>query len=629
MHSLLFKPLRIGKIELKNRIVMVPVVARLGIEEQIAFYTARARGGVSLIQLPPGHVDPSATEGDTLGLCDDKDIVIFSRLVSAIREAGARVSVTLFHAGAQMRSNVAGTSIVGPSAIPWSKRAEVPRELTIAEIEELVGKFVKAAVIAEKAGCDFVELGAAHGYLISEFLSPRNNKRTDKYGGDAKGRAQFAVEIIQGIKKTVGRDFPVSCRMNGADNIEGGLTVEDTRVLAPILVNAGLDLISVSAGVYGAFPPVIPTYDIPHGCFIPLAESIKSAVNVPVIAVGRINDPLIAEEILKKGKADLVGMARPLVADPDLPDKICKGQLKEIRKCLACNACNVPHTPIRCTVNAAAGRETEFRITPAASRKHIMVIGGGPAGLEAARVSALRGHRVSLYEKENRLGGQWLLAAVPPHKQEFSELIDYEVNQLRKLNVKVTLGKSADAALVRKEKPDAVIIATGAVPKKFPIPDSGPIEVINAWDVLRGCSIPGNKILVVGGGSVGLETSLVLAEKGKEVVIIEMLAHIGIDMIAEVRWSLLNELNQHGIKIFRSARIEQINENDIIVNNNNSQETWKKFDTIVSATGSESLNEMEEALKGIVEDLYVIGDAVKPRKGVDAIQEGAEAGCKV
>jgi len=629
MLSLLFSPLEIGRIRLKNRIVMPPVVTRLSIEKQIDFFKARAQGGVGLIQLPPGHVDSAADEGDTLPLCNDEAVPHLARLVEAIHSAGAKVSVMLFHAGGQLRSTIAGTLVVAPSPIPWSKRAEVPRELSIEEIKELVEKFVQAAVRAKKAGCDFVELSASHGFLISEFLSPLSNKRVDKYGGDFRGRAQFPVEIIRRIKEELGNDFPVSCRINGADNVPDGLTLEDAKATAPILVDAGVDLISVSSGVYGSYPISIPTFDAPPGCFVPLAEGIKSTVNVPVITAGRINDPHLAEEILEKGKADLVGMARALIADPELPAKAADGKFEEIRKCIACNACNQPHIPIRCTVNALAGREAELEIIPTTVKKRVMVIGGGPAGLEAARVAALRGHQVNLYEKEKRLGGQWLLAAIPPHKQEFTELVNYQSRQLAKLGVIVELGKTVSAQMVQKGKPEVVIVATGAVPLEISVPGLECGTVINSWDILRGTRKAGTKVLVVGGGSVGLETAHFLAVQGKQVTVIEMLAHVGTDMVPEIRWQLLNQLNRHGVTISRSTKLKQVNEQGIIVLKNDSEELWSGFDTIVLAIGTQPLNEITSILKGIVKELYVIGDAVQPRKAIDAIREGAETGCRI
>ena len=546
MLPLLFTPLKIGRIELKNRIVMPPAATHLGEEARIDFYVARARGGVGLIQLPPGIVDPASDYVAAPPLYNEKSVPVLARLVDAIHSAGAVVSMQLWHGGRQLHVFDDKTIPVAPSPIPWSRSAKVPRELSIPEIEELVEKFARAAMRAKRAGVDFVELHAAHGYLISEFFSPRSNKRTDEYGGDVAGRTRFAVEIIRRIKELAGDDFPVCCRINGADNIHGGLTLDDAKAMAPILVEAGLDLISISAGVYGSYPTIVPFVHTPSGCNVPLAEGVKSVVKVPVITAGRINDPHLAEEILVAGKADLIGMARALLTDPEFPNKAARGEFEDIRQCVACNTCidSLYFGPIQCPVNPALGRERELGIVPVTEKKKVLVIGGGPAGLEAARVAALRGHEVTLYEKGQRLGGQWLLAAAPPHKQEFMELTNYQTRQLSRLGVTVKLGKEVSTTLVEELKPDVVIVATGAVPLELPIPGIELGKVVTAWDTLQGNSRAGSSVMVVGGGNVGLETAHFLAEQGKKVTVIEMLRRVGADMGETVRWHQLRSLKE-------------------------------------------------------------------------------------
>ena len=628
---LLFAPLKIGRIELKNRIVMLPAATNFAEEAKIDFYAARARGGVGLIQLPPGTVDPTSDYALAPSLYDDRFVPVLARLVDAIHSAGTVVSIQLWHGGRQLHVFNTETSVVAPSPIPWSRNAKVPRELSIPEIEELVEKFARAAMNAKRAGVDFVEVHAAHGYLVSEFLSPLSNKRTDRYGGDLGGRTRFAAEIIRRIKEVAGNDFPVSGRINGADNIHPGLTLDDVKAIAPILVDAGLDLISVSAGVYGSYPTIVPPVDTPHGCNVPLAEGVKSVVKVPVITAGRINDPRLAEEILAAGKADLVGMARALFTDPELPAKAARGEFDEIHKCIACNTCIdfLDSGPIRCPVNPMLGRERECEIVPATKKERVVVIGGGPAGLEAARVAARRGHEVTLYEKAPRLGGQWLLAAASPDKQEFMELINYQTRQLAKLGVTVKLGREASPALVRELEPDAVIVATGATPVKLPIPGINLGKVVTAWDVLQGNTRAGNNVLVVGGGNVGLETAYFLAEQGKKVTVIEKLRQVGTDMGNTVQWHLLKKLKEHRVTISRFTELKRVTETGITVHRHGVEEVWSEFDTVVLAVGSQSSNELAAALKGIVKELYIIGDAVEPRRGVDATQEGAEVGCRI
>lgn len=631
MLPLLFTPLKIGRIELKNRIVMPPAATHFNEAAKIDFYLARARGGAGLIQLSPGTVDPASEYVASTRLYDEEFIPVLARLVAAIHSAGTTVSIQLWHGGRQLHVFNDRTTLVAPSAIAWSRNAKIPRELSIPEIEELVEKFARAAMNARRAGIDFVELHAAHGYLISQFLSPRSNQRTDKYGGDASGRTRFAVEIIRQIKERAGDDFPVGCRINGADNIAGGLTLEDTKAMAPILVAAGLDLISISAGVYGSYPTIVPPVDTPHGCNVPLAQGVKSVVNVPVITAGRINDPRQAEEILASGAADLIGMARALITDPDLPAKAARGEFEEIRKCIACNTCIdfLDLGPIRCLVNPAIGRERELAATPAARKKRVLVIGGGPAGLEAARVAARRGHEVTLYEKEPRLGGQWLLAATPPHKQEFLEFINYQTRQLARLKVRVELGKEASASLVSELKPDVVIVATGAVPRELSVPGTNLSQVVTARDILSGKATAGSRVLVVGGGNVGLETAHFLAEPGKKVTVIEMLEQVGTDMGSTVQWHLLKRLKERRVTISRSTELKRITETGVIVERNGAKETWPGFDTVVLAVGARPANETATALKGMVKELYTIGDAVQPRRAMDATREAAEVACRI
>jgi len=628
---LLFTPLKFGRIELKNRIVMPPAATHLGEDAKLDFYVTRAKGGVGLIQLPPGSVDPASEYAPSVPLYHDQAIPTLARLVDAIHAAGAVVSIQLWHGGGQLHVSDSDTVPVAPSPIAWSRGSRVPKELSVQEIEELIDKFARAAVRAQKAGVDFVEIHGAHGYLVSEFFSPQSNQRNDGYGGDIAGRARFAVEIIRRIKEKAGEDFPVSCRMNGADNIPGGLELDDAGAIAQTLEGAGLDLISISAGVYGSCPTIVPYVDAPNGCNVPLAEGVKRAVTIPVIAAGRINDPRLAEEILATGKADLVGMFRALVTDPEMPGKAARGKFEEIRKCIACNTCidALDLGPIMCTVNPTFGREKELAIVPATRKKKVLVIGGGPAGLEVARVAALRGHEVTLYDRKSRLGGQWLLAAAPPHKQEFIELINYHTQQLDKLGVTVILGKEVSASLVEEIKPDAVVVATGAVPLELSLPGINHHSVSNAWDVLQGDVETGKNVLVVGGGNVGLETAHFLAEKGRQVTVIEKLKQVGTDMGGTVRWLLLRTLKEYGVTIARSTELKEITGDGVTVSRNGQEEVWSQFDNVVLAIGAQPLNELVTALKDVVEELYVIGDAAAPRRAVDAIREGAETGCRI
>jgi len=630
----LFTPIRIGRVELKSRIVMTPLQVNFSTdgmsnEKYENFFGRRARSGAGLIMVEPVMID-TTTAVRCLSLYEDRFIPRLANLVKAIHSNGALAGIQINHLGRQgdlIRSKK-DPPLVAPSPLPWSPSAEVPKELSRDEIEELIEKFAEAARRVKEAGFDLVEVHGAHGYLVSQFLSPLSNIRKDEYGGDVRGRAKFAVEIIKRVREKVGDDFPLSFRVNGADHVPGGLVLQDAKAIAPLLVEAGLDLISISAGVNGSYPTIVPGYETPPACYVPLGEGVKSVVHVPVLAGGCIGDLRLAEEVLEAGQVDLVGMTRALIADPDMIQKTLRGDLKEIRKCIGCNTCieTSMFGSLTCLVNSEAGREGEFKLTPAVGPKTVMVIGGGLAGLETARVAASRGHHVSLYEEGDALGGQWRLAATPPHKQKFYALIDYLSKQIRELGVVVKLGKTATAAHVEHQRPDVVVVATGATPLVPSFPGVDPEKVVMAHDVLGGSARTGERVLIVGGGGVGLETADFLQDRGKQVTVVEMLKRVGKDMGATVRWSLLNRLKECGIRIFTSTKVDEIHRQGVVVTKDGSKETWKGFDTIVIAIGMRSRNEIVDEIKGKVKEVYVIGDAVKPRRGVDAMREGAEVG---
>jgi len=366
---------------------------------------------------------------------------------------------------------------------------------------------------------------------------------------------------------------------------------------------------------------------------VPLAAAIKEVVKVPVAVAGRLDDPFIADDVLVSGKADVIAVARGLLADPELPNKAARGDFKGIRRCIACNICidgdPTPVSPITCTVNPEAGREREMVIAPAPRRKRVMIIGGGLSGLEAARVAAARGHQVTLYEENVDLGGQWLLASKPPHKQDHLLLLGYLVGQLDKLGVELKCGVRVTAALVEEAGPDVVLVATGAKPLVPPIPGVDREEAVTAWDVLGGKTV-GRRVLVVGGGLTGLETAEFLAGQGKEIVLVEMLKRIGADMGGTVRWHLMNRTRNLSIKTFVSTQIKEIRPNGVVVvSRNGVEETWDDFDTIVLACGVRPKDELSKQVQGKAYEVHVIGDAAEARRGIEAIRSGSEMGRKI
>jgi len=634
----LFEPLKIKKMELKNRIVMTPVQVNFSTDGNSNqrykdFFGLRARSGAALIMVEPVLVDRTQ-DLRVLSLYEDRFIPRLAELVETIHSNGALTGIQLNHLGRQgdLVRKEGDPPLVAPSPVPWSPRAAVPRELSKDEIQELVEKFADVAFRVKKAGFDLVEIHGAHGYLVSEFLSPLSNIRADEYGGDEKGRARFAVEIIRRVRAKVGDDFPISCRINGTDNIQGGLEIEDVKAIAPLLVEGGLDLISISAGVNGAYPTIVPGYETPPACYVHLAQEIKRVVDVPVLGGGCITDLCLAEKVVETGKVDLVAITRAFIVDPEFVHKTLKGKTAEIRKCIHCNTC-IEHSmygSLVCLVNPEAGREAEFGLRPAGKSKTVMVIGGGLAGMETARIAASRGHHVTLCEAGESLGGQWLLAAVPPYKQGFKNLIHFLSDQIAKLGVEVTFGKTVTADDVAKQNPDAVVVATGSTPIIPEIPGVEKEKVVTAHDVLKGCKNTGDRVLIIGGSGMGLETAEILEEKGKHVTVVEMLNKVGGGMGATVRWNLLSRMKGRSIKIFSSTKVEEITDEGVVITKDGRRETWEGFDTIIVAVGIRSNNEIAGKIEAIMkEEVYVIGDAADPRRGVDAMREGAEIGRRI
>ncbi len=619
----LFQPIKIGRLKLKNRIIMTPVGTRLAQDGMVTdalkeFYAARARGGVGLIILEPGFIEFEG-EGMFLGLYEDRFIQGLADMVQMIHAEGAGIGIQLFHAG--WRPGEKDARFLAP--IP-------PAELSPNRMSELILKYTHAAQRAQKAGFDLIEIHAGHGYLLSQFLSPLGNRRTDEYGGSVENRTRFLREIIQSVRDRVGADFPLSCRINGAENIPGGSTVEDARQTAPLLEKEGLHLLSVSAGALGSYPLTIPPSDTPPGCYTGFADAIRQTVTIPILTAGRINTPHLAEEILSSGKADLIAVARGLVADPDFPGKSYRGETDRIRLCIGCNACldTDYQGHITCTVNPVAGRETELDVVPSKQSMKIIVAGAGLAGLEAARVAALRGHKVTVYEEADEIGGQWRLAAIPDSKREFGALLKWLSGELNALDVKIRLGYRITTEELENLKPDAVIVATGASPRIPPVPGFDREDVITAWEALQ--NVPaGENILVIGGGATGLETAEYLAEQGKQVSVVEMLKTFGSDMGGTVYFHLRTRLKQLGIKLCRNTEVRTITSSSITVLENGVEREWGAFDCYVLALGVDSRNELAEAIMGKVSNLSVIGDAAAPGNAAGAMRQGFEVGRQI
>ncbi len=637
--SMLFEPFKLGKIELKNRIVMPPMGTRYPafggwVTERLKhYYAERARGGVGLVIVEFACVTYAGRGSHyTLGIYDDNLIPGLRELSRAIRAEGAKTAIQLAHAGPAARPDVTGVQPVAPSPIPCFG-GEVPRELSIAEIEDLVEAFAQAARRAKEAGFDAIELHMAHGYLINAFLSPLTNKRTDEYGGDTIGRTKFAVKVLQRVKEITEDEFPVLCRFSADEFVRGGLTLNESKIIVNILEQAGADTIDVTAGVAESVYMNIPPMTLPEGCIIHLAEGIKKTVSVPVIAVGKIRDPRFAETILKEGKADLVAVGRGLIADPEWSQKASEGRFDDIRPCVSCN---IPECQVRlrrgldlgCLVNPVVGREEEFRIRPPQRRKKVLVAGGGPAGLEAARVATLRGHEVVLCEKQSRLGGQFILAAVPPNKEEIRKLTNYLIRQVTKLGVDVRTNHPVGKQTINDMRPDVVIVATGAIPL---IPEIQGVKTnaVSAWSVLTDKVKVGQKVVVIGGGNIGCEAAEYLAQKGKEVAILEMLSEAAAELPWWTKKLLFDRLARYGVQIITQAEVMTIEKDTVIYNRGGLVHNTGHIDTVVLAIGAVPNDGLLSELQDTGLEVHAVGDCVEPRSGVEAIREGFEIGFKL
>jgi thioredoxin reductase len=510
-----------------------------------------------------------------------------------LQETGAKVGIQLQHRGRQATTDAFGYRPVAPSAIPWSPRAEVPDALSIPEIRNLAERYGRAAARAREIGLDLVEIHAAHGYLVSNFLSPDSNQRDDEYGGDVEGRARFLLEVVERVRNEVGSDFPISV-----------------------------------TGINGSYPLTIPPFYVEKACFADLGKEIKEVVGIPVVVAGRIHELELAQRILDEKKADLIAIGRGLLADPQLPNKWREQAEGRVTHCLSCNTCIDAYWEGGggCGVNPAMAREEEFRMTRAEHPKAVWVIGAGPAGIEAAWRAASRGHTVSLFDERAEPGGQWVLASNPPGKEHFRSFLDHRWQEIQESGVETFLGKKVEAREILDASPDAVILATGAQPTAISIPGLQDREQIAAWDVLRGTIPDGGRYLVVGGGAIGLEVAHLLATKGKDVTLVEMQERFAPEMGATLRWTLLRTLKSDGVKLLRSVKVTHADEDHLYVIEAGVGKKWKKFDAHVIATGMRSRNELKHALSSFEGELYVIGDAVAPRRGTDAVLEGARVG---
>ena len=634
----LFSPFQIGNLELRNRIVMPPMATNFASEDgfvnerHIAYYLRRARGGVGYITSEHTGVLRQGRAFLNMTLIDsDQHIPPFKKLVEAVHKEGGKIVIQINHAGRQTSASITGSPIVAPSAIPCPVRMEMPKELSLEEIQRIIEAFGEAARRVKEAGADGVEIHMAHGYLINQFLSPFSNKREDEYGGDADRRMRMALEVLRAVRNKVGAEFPVLCRLSADEYVNGGLKIDASKEIAKTLERNGADALHVSACVAASGYLNHPPYYAEEGVFVHLAQGIKSVVGIPVITVGRIRTPELANRILEEKKADLISMGRALIADPELPAKSLQGRMEEIIPCISCNRCiqSIRKGALACAVNPETGREGIFILKKTDRPKKIWIIGGGPAGMKAAEIAALRGHQVTLYEQQERLGGRFLLAAVPPKKQILKDFIDQLERQLQKLPVKVFIGRPFTPASLRRGKPDAVIVATGAKPFFPPIDGIREAKTISVEDALSGSAPLGKKVLVIGGGGIGAEVADYLSEEGKEVTLVEMREGIALDLVGHLQHFLNKRLREKGVRLLTSTKAIRFEKQGVWVEDPQGTKKLEWFDSIVIALGFIADDEPVQSLKGKVSEVYVVGDASKPREVMEALVEGEEVALKI
>ena len=672
--SKLFESTKIGSIEIKNRLAMSAMDLGFTTEGSINkrfidFYVERARGGVGLIVV--GGCYPEMTGKvwkSIIGLDKDEYIPGLKKLTDTIHKYDTKIAAQILHGGRSASSFFSKTHPVSPSSLSHINIKQKPHALTIPEIKKVIDGYVAATVRVKKGGFDAVEIHGGMGYLINQFLSRATNKRKDKYGGSLKNRIRFAKEIVVAIKEKVGKRYPVIFRLSGEDFVEDGLKIDESVEIAKELEKAGVDAFNVSPGWHESRTPIM-LMSIPRMSYIFLSEKIKDNVNVPVIGSVRINDLALAEDVIDNNQSDIVSIGRPLIADPELPKKYKRKQFEDIRRCIACNqGCFdslLGFKSISCLYNVRAGRESELKIKKAKKKKKVMIIGGGPGGMEAARVAALRGHDVHLFEKTDVLGGQLRYAHIPPGREEIVNVISFLENQIKKLNVNIELSKKVDTATINKLKPDVVIAATGGVPLIPKITGIKEKNVVVAEDVFDNRVKVGKDVVIIGGGTIGCEIALHTAKMGamdpevacfllknkvidgdkaveltskgkRNITILEMKNKIGGRFGISTRWVIMKQIVDAGINSITGIKVKNmstksIKEKDkVCITYEDDKKDIKIFaDTVIIAAGYKSNQDPTRKLNGKIDELYRIGDCVEVRTALEAIHEGFEVGLRI
>jgi 2-enoate reductase len=652
----LFEPIAIGKVEIKNRIAMAPM-GIIGLTEPdgnpaqraIDYYIERARGGVGLIITSVFKVESEIERNiHTEHLINSESVAPFGEMSEAVHALGTKIFVQLtagFGRVAPLR--ILRTKPVSASAVPnYHDPSVICRPLEIEEIEKIVLSFGNAAAILAAAGVDGIELHGHEGYLLDQFTTAIWNNRTDKYGGTLEKRLTFSIEVLKEIKKRAGKDFPVQYRFGlkhnikglrsgglaGENYVEAGRDIQEGIEMAKLLEKAGFEALHVDAGCYDSWYWAHPPVYQEHGCMVDMAARVKKVVKIPVVAVGRLEVPELADRVIAEGKTDIVALGRGLLADPKWPNQTAAGKTEQIRPCIGCHDGCIGRfltgRPLSCAVNPACGRETAYRLTPAEETKKIAVIGGGIAGMETARVAALRGHTVKLYEKKEHLGGHLIEASIPAFKHDLVTLLEWYKKQIEDLGVEVYLGIEASEALIFQDRPHVSVVATGSIPLIPDIPGIEKYSVITCIDALQGKQKTGRNVVVIGGGLVGCETALWLAQEGKQVTVVEMLPEFmtgGLTVPGMNKLMLLDLLALNKVNMLTGAKVEAVTDAGIMAFNGHEHRVIPA-DTVVLAAGLKPDNKLYRSLTGKVELVYSVGDCTQPRNIMGAIWDGYEVG---
>lgn len=645
----LFSPLQIGRVTVPNRISFSAHLTNfaeecLPSERHVYYLAARARGGTGLIITEEQSVHPTDRAYEKLVEAFRPEVIPgYKKITRAIHEYETKIFAQLNHNGQQCSGALSRLPVWAPSPVPDVLFREIPKQMEIEDIKEVIQHFCKSAVHSREGGFDGIELQYGHSSLVRQFMSPLTNFRTDEYGGSFENRMRFPLEVLGAVRKSVGDDFTLGIRLCADEMLPwGGITLNDAKEIARVLEGSGfIDFMDLSLSTFYNLYLVGGTMHMPLGYAIPLAAGIKEAVQLPVFATGRINDPVLAEKVLANGQADMIGMVRSQLCDPNLANKAREGRMDEIRYCIAdnqgCYGRVGLNRPIGCVQNPFVGserQEDELHLPPTKWKKRVMVIGGGPAGMWAAKIATLRGHQVTLFEKENALGGQVAIAMKGAGREEFGVIIRNERNQLQKLQVPIVLGQAVTAEFVLEQTPDAVIIATGSTPKGCPVAGCDGPRVFNVWQVLKGEADIGNKILFIDydGHHQATSTAEYLAELGKTVHIVTSSLFVGSELGPTQDLYLARQrLMQKGATFTSDFAILEIRGTEVHGLNvyTNEGKVFSGFDTVVAAMGNEVNDSLYYALKGRIPELYRAGDCVAPRKVDMAIYEGYVVGKSV